>query len=104
MENFDYDKIYYKVMNINENQHGYQYKDGLNILEGEFNENPYDSCGPGGFYFTDYKHLPYYFSMGIFIRKIRIPKDAKVVFIPIYKKFRTDKIILCEKEQERKQK
>ena len=30
--------IYYKITNENENHHGYQYKDGLNVLEEPFDE------------------------------------------------------------------
>lgn len=33
------DNIYYKITNINENHHGYQYKNGLNVLDKEFNYN-----------------------------------------------------------------
>ena len=38
-----------------ENHHGYQYKDGLNILQEPFAET--GSCVPGGFYFTDIDNI-----------------------------------------------
>jgi len=90
---FDYSKTYYKVTNEDECHNGYQYKDGLNILEEEFNDNPEHSCVPGGFYFTDYEYLPEFLNYGIFIREVSIPEDARVVKDPQGDKWRTDKII-----------
>ena len=46
-------KIYYKITNASENHHGFQYQDGLNELQEEFNDNPDDHCCAGGLYFTD---------------------------------------------------
>ena len=97
MKTFDYSKTYYKVTNEEENHNGYQYRDGLNILEEEFNDNPGESCVPGGFYFTDYENLPSFFDFGIWIREIRIPEDARVVKDPEGDKWRTDKIIFGKK-------
>ena len=49
--------IYYKITNETENHYGYQYKDGLNVLEEPFNEKPV--CRKGGLYFTtsEFIHL-----------------------------------------------
>jgi len=94
---FNYSKVYYKVTNEQECHNGYQYKDGLNILEEEFNDNPEHSCVPGGFYFTDYEHLPKFFQYGTWIREVTIPTDARVVLDPDGNKWRCDKIILGKK-------
>ena len=94
---FNYSKVYYKVTNEKECHHGYQYKDGLNILKEEFNDNPEHSCVPGGFYFTDYEHLHYFFHYGMWIREVTIPTDARVVLDPDGNKWRCDKIILGKK-------
>ena len=94
---FDYSQTYYKVTNENECHNGYQYKDGLNILTEKFNDDPNDSCVPGGFYFTDYEHLPDFFWLGTWIREITIPTDARVIKDPDGDKWRTDKIILGNK-------
>ena len=91
---FDFSKVYYKVTNEQECHNGYQYKDGLNILEEEFNDNPKASSGLGGFYFTNYKHLPGFFWMGTWIREVTIPTDAMVVKDPEGDEWRTNKIIL----------
>ena len=92
--NFDFSKVYYKVTNEQECHNGYRYKDGLNILEEKFNDNPNASCVAGGFYFTDYEHLPRFFEYGTWIREVTIPTDARVVKDPEGDKWRTDKIIL----------
>jgi len=94
---FDYSKTYYKVTNIDEFHREYQYKDGLNVLEEKFNDNPKASCVPGGFYFTDYENLPNFFIYGIWIREVTIPEDAKVIKDPEGDKWRTDKIIFGKK-------
>ena len=92
--NFDFSQTYYKVTNKNECHHGYQYKDGLNILKEKFNDDSTASCCAGGFYFTDYENLPRFFEYGTWIREVTIPEDAKVVKDPEGDKWRTDKIIL----------
>ena len=45
--------MYFKITNKKENHHGFQYVDGLNVLEEEFNNDPEQSCCAGGFYFTN---------------------------------------------------
>lgn len=94
---FDYSKVYYKVTNERENHNGYQYHNGLNILEGEFNDNPKESCVSGRLYFTDYYHLPLFFGYGTWIREVRIPQDATVIEDPEEDKWGTDMIILGNK-------
>ena len=97
MSTFDYNKTYYKITNKNECHNGYQYKDGLNILNEPFNNNSITSCVLGEFYFTDYEHLPRFLSYGVWVMKIRIPKNARVVKDPNGSKWRADRIILERK-------
>lgn len=97
MKTFDYSKTYYKITNKNECHNGYQYKDGLNVLNEPFNDNPEDSCCPGGFYFTDYDNLLSFLDYGIWIREVKIPEDARVIKDKSGDKWRTDKIILLNR-------
>ena len=72
--------MYYKITNSTENHNGYQYKDGLNILQEPFAET--GSCCPGGFYFTDIDHILKFLSYGIYLREITLPindSDFKMV-------------------------
>ena len=46
-------ELYFKITNADENHHGFQYVNGLNILKEEFNDDPNQSCCAGGLYFTD---------------------------------------------------
>jgi hypothetical protein len=41
--------VYFKLTTEDCIHNGYQYKEGLNCLEGEFNNE--QICGPGGLYF-----------------------------------------------------
>ena len=52
---FDHKAIYYKVTNPEECHHRFQYNDGLNILQGKFQEQ--GSYVAGGLYFTDLDHI-----------------------------------------------
>ncbi|MEM4270567.1 MAG: hypothetical protein QXO70_00555 [Candidatus Pacearchaeota archaeon] len=94
---FDYNKVYFKVMNDKETHYGFKYKDGLNILQEKFDDNPKHSCCAGGLYFTDYKNLHLFINMitdATYIREVTIPTDAKVVLDLEGDKWRADKIIL----------
>lgn len=66
---------YYKITNSNENHHGFQYRDGLNILVEPFNDNPNESCCSGGFYFTDIENIFRFLWFGIYLREIELPTD-----------------------------
>ena len=90
-KNFDYSKTYYKVLNEKENHHGFQYKDGLNILDKKF-DNPDEPCSTGGLYFVDIDHLPLMFNYGDHIREIKIPDGSKIAQNGY--EWRTDKMIL----------
>ena len=91
---------YYKVTNKHENHHGFQYIDGLNILKGKFENDPDNSCGSGGFYFTTLEYIPKFYSYGTNIRQISLPEsdpDFLMVKDPSGSKWRANKIILGEK-------
>jgi|GEM_PF-4079691 len=94
--NFDYSKTYYKITNEKEKHYNFQYKNGLNVLKEKFNNNPLDSCVPGGFYFTDQNNI-FGFLDGYWVREVSIPPDAQVVLDPDGNKWRTDKIIFEKK-------
>ena len=49
--------MYFKITNAEENHHGFQYADGLNVLIEEFNDDPNQSCCAGGLYFTDIANI-----------------------------------------------
>lgn len=87
----------FKVMTKNENQFGYQYQSGLNILTDDFNDDPKISCGKGGFYFTNAQHIFHFLHYGHKIREVQLPIDdidLKVTQDPSKTKWRTNKIIL----------
>lgn len=86
---------YYKVTNQTETHYGYQYKNGLNILDGFFDET--GSCVAGGFYFTTANHIHHYYNYGVYIRQVYLPTDDpefKMVEDPEGSKWRANKIIL----------
>jgi hypothetical protein len=66
-------KTFYKITNALENHHGFQYVNGLNVLEEEFSE--IGSCVPGGLYFTDEENIEAFSDYGIFRRDITCPVD-----------------------------
>src|ERR1700733_6675589 len=91
-------KLYWKITNENENHHGYQYKDGLNVLIEEF--EPEGSCVPGGFYFTETKDILKFLVYGVYLREVILPLDDpnfKMVKDPSGDKYRSNMIILGKK-------
>ncbi|AVL94420.1 ankyrin repeat protein [Moumouvirus australiensis] len=66
-------QLYFKITNKEECHHGFQYVDGLNILKGEFNNNPNDSCVSGRLYFSDAKNICKFLGHGIYLREITLP-------------------------------
>ena len=89
------DEIYYKITNKEECHNGYQYVDGLNILDKMFEPN--GSCVVGGLYFTTIEHIFKFLDYGCYLREITLPKDCQWVQDPAGDKFRADKIILGKK-------
>ncbi len=68
-------KLYFKITNELECHRGFQYKDGLNILNGEFNGDPKDFCVPGRLYFCEPKNIHHYLHFGIHLREVYLPID-----------------------------
>jgi len=87
--------MYFKITNQKECHNGYQYQDGLNILDKPFEKD--GSCAVGGLYFTTLEHLNKFYDYGVWLREIRIPEDAEMVEDPGGNKWRADKIILGER-------
>nr|AEX63292.1 putative ankyrin repeat protein [Moumouvirus Monve] len=90
-------KLYLKITNKNECHHGFQYQDGLNILEGKFNDNPKELCVPGRLYFTEAKYIINYLDFGIYLRDVYLPKsdpDFKMVEDPNGDKYGANMIML----------
>lgn len=91
---------YFKITNINECHHDFQYRDGLNVLVEEFNDNPDDSCCAGGFYFTTIEHIHRFYDFGINLRVVTLPtNDPTFKMVMDYEgdKWRANQIILGEK-------
>ena len=65
--------MYFKITNKDENHHNFQYVDGLNILQDEFNNDPNQSCCAGGFYFTDVANIFKFLDYGIYLRIVTLP-------------------------------
>lgn len=86
---------YYKITNEKENHHGFQYKNGLNILIEPFNDDLNSSCCSGGFYFTNIKNILNFTYNGYYIREVFLPEnDFKIIKDPMNDRWRSNKIIL----------
>ena len=88
-------EVYYKITNETECHNGYQYKDGLNVLDKKF--DPVGSCAVGGLYFTTAKYIFKYLDYGCYLREVTLPNDCQCVLDPSGNKFRADRIILGKK-------
>jgi hypothetical protein len=75
-KDFNYDQVYYKLTNAEENHNGFKYKDGYNFDIVAF--DPTGSCKPGGLYFTKLEHLYQFEGFGTNLREVRIPKNIAV--------------------------
>ncbi|AYV85417.1 MAG: putative ankyrin repeat protein [Satyrvirus sp.] len=90
--------MYFKITNKNENHYGYQYKDGLNVLDKEFDDNPVNHCSEGGLYFATKEHIHEFYDFGIYLRVIELPlDDPDFKIVKDENKYRANKIILKEK-------
>ena len=63
---------FFKITNESECHHGFQYNEGLNILDGEFAHE--GSNVKGGFYFTNVHSILEFLSFGVNLRVIEIEK------------------------------
>jgi len=90
--------MYLKITNETENHNGFQYKDGLNILDKEFDNNENNHCSIGGLYFATLDHIHEFFDYGIYLRVIELPvEDCEFKMVKDETKFRANKIILKNK-------
>ncbi|AGC01597.1 ankyrin repeat protein [Acanthamoeba polyphaga moumouvirus] len=90
-------ELYFKITNRKECHFGFQYKDGLNILKEEFNDNPDENCVPGRLYFCKPQDIHHYLDYGIYLREIFLPTnnpDFKMVKNPSGDKYGANMIIL----------
>jgi len=89
---------FFKITNKNENHHGYQYHDGLNVLIELFQET--GSCIPGGFYITTAEHIHKFYDYGIWLREVELPTtdpNFRIVQDPSGDKWRVNMIIMGER-------
>ena len=86
---------YYKITNRRENHNGYQYQDGLNLLDKRFQVR--GTCVAGGLYFTTLEHIHNFYNYGCWLREVEIPEEAQLVKDSTGDKWRADMIILKKK-------
>lgn len=90
-ESLDFNQVFYKIVNKNMSNRGFQYKIGLNKLLENF--NPSDECDRGGLYFSDLDHIflwTYLYEDDCWICEVRIPSYAKVYKSKVHPKYKTD--------------
>jgi len=95
-----YSNKFFKITNDKENHFGFQYRDGLNVLTEEFNNDTKQSCCRGGFYFTDSENIFRFLWKGYYLRKVELPMgdpEFKIVYDISGDKCRANKIILGER-------
>ena len=87
-------KSFWKITNEEENHHGFQYKNGLNVDTQKFQKS--GTCVKGGLYFTDSENIYNFFNYGVWLREVFVPYDAKMVLDPgtDTKKYRANKLYL----------
>nr|AEX63278.1 putative ankyrin repeat protein [Moumouvirus Monve] len=90
-------KLYFKITNKDECHNGFQYKDGLNILQGEFNDNPEESCVSGRLYFSNQENICKFLDYGIYLREVYLPindPNFKMIKNPVGDKYAANMITL----------
>ncbi|AKI79786.1 ankyrin repeat protein [Acanthamoeba polyphaga mimivirus] len=90
-------KMYFKILNSTRKHNDFQYVDGLNVLQEEFNDNKFASCVPGRLYFTKAKYIFRYINYGIYLRDIELPihnPKFKMIKDPNQDKYGANMLIL----------
>ena len=91
--------VYVKLTTENDTHNGYQYKEGLNCLNGEFNNEKI--CDSGGLYFCRKedigKWINYNDKVMYYIWDVELCEDSKIV--DMGDKLKTDKFILTNKRE-----
>ena len=89
--------VYVKLTTKDRVHNGYQYKEGLNCLEGKFNSD--NICAEGGLYFCDEKDIGKWVNYGNkvmhYIWDVTLFDDSKLVVMG--DKLKTDKFIIQNK-------
>lgn len=89
---------FFKIISDDMKHYDYQYHQGLNILEDEFNDNEHDLCGKGGFYITTHHHIHNFYICGHYLCPITLPfenKDFRI--LRVGNKYRVNMLIINEK-------
>ena len=68
-------KTYYKITNKEEKHYDFQFKDGLNVLEEQFNAESCDLYGFDCLYCTDIENIVCFINSGIYLREVYLPFD-----------------------------
>ena len=90
--------LYFKITNSAENHHNFQYVNGLNVLKDKFNDDPSESCCPGGLYFTNAENIFKFLDYGIYLREITLPtENPDFRLVADDDKWRANMIILGER-------
>ena len=91
-------KFFVRYMNDSMRHYKFTYKEGLN--EDTIPFNPSGDCESGGLYFTTVDYVHNFKSCthpNHHIRLVEIPDDAQVYVVPMFNKWKADKIIIGEK-------
>jgi hypothetical protein len=83
-----------KCLNNELKHYTFQYKIGLN--EDTIPFNPFNSCTPGGLYFTTNEHINEYLNFGLNVAILELCEDAEFYIEPNGTKFKTNKFIIKE--------
>ena len=97
MKPFHHEETYYKITNREENHNGLQYHTGRVVDILPFNDNPKESCVPGGIYFTDKDHILEFGNYGPWVRPLTVPKGVRVILDPNGDKFRAHEVDMQER-------
>ncbi|BCS83282.1 putative ankyrin repeat protein [Cotonvirus japonicus] len=86
----------FKVTSFNERHNDYQYADGLNVLNEEFNDDIKQECGPGGLYYTS--NPENFYGYGTNLRVVYEPtENPNFRSVKFKNKSRANMLILGEK-------
>lgn len=68
------DPVFYKITNRYETHHDYPYKDDLNVLDDNLDDDDYEEDDTS---FTNRHYLHHFYKQGVWLREITLPTDAK---------------------------
>jgi hypothetical protein len=89
--------MYFKIINENDqNQSGFKFKTGLNILDDEFLKSK-GLISSDILHFTTLKNIHHLYNTGCWIRHVIVPNDAKIIKGHIETHLQTNKIIMGDR-------